>query len=259
MTRLRALVLAPALLVAACSSDDTDGVGSTRSVSTAASSSVSTSVPTSTPSTSVSTVTPPPTSSAPSGNADAAALAQAGLPRAEDLPGFERTVDADDANSESDAKALADCLGRPVPVDQADEPGADFDKGEQEIEAEVDVVASADDAKADLAAFTEKAPACYEKLLRDGLAAGGGGKIDSLSIEPVQVAVPGADAASAFQISVTVSASGQSLTINGHLLAAVLDNVEIQLSSSTQGGPDQLFGTITTLMGTLVQRVSAAL
>lgn len=185
-------------------------------------------------------------------------VAAAGVLTDADLPGYTSEAQTHDASDDASDKALATCLGIPVGTFLARDFGKAFHKGTLEVDSSVDIATSAKDAQAQLAAISGgKGVGCLKTLL-GGLIGSSGATVTSIELTPVSPAVQGADGSFGYQIAVALTAAGQTVTIKGFELGALVGQVEIDITDIATGGEPLGLEDSVALLNKVVARVTAA-
>ncbi len=189
--------------------------------------------------------------------ATAAKLAEAGVLRPADMPGFTVTTrqPQDVAAAE---KGLYTCLRTPRPGYVSRDPGNVWSKGTLQVTSAGDVLKSAAAAKQGLAAAqSARGPKCFAEFLLAGLVRPAS---DTTAVaEKVPVSVPGADGAFAVRLELTVTDANGPTTFTGYLVGAVVGAVQISVWSLVKNGPGQTLKDIAGLADVAADRVRAAL
>lgn len=184
-------------------------------------------------------------------------LAKAGLLVAADLPGFTGQPLAFDGSEEFKVASLYQCLRSPRPVYVSRNPGTSWVKGTRRIDSSADVVRSAATAKQNLTASKSPfAASCYaEALLR--LVEQPGSSTGAMA-DPASVKVKNAEGAFGVKFTLTASTGGQTRTLTGFLVGAVVDTVEITVIDAVSDGPAPTLSETAKLAEAAVARVRAA-
>ena len=168
--------------------------------------------------------------------AQARALANAGVLTPADMPGYTAKRQTHDASDDASDARIQTCLGIAKPTYLARNFGTAFSKGPLEVDSSADVAPTADAAKAELAALTgDKAQPCLKTEFRSLIAAQGG-TVTSLSLDPVTVTVPGADAAFGYRIAITATGGGQTLQFTGFDIGALAGSAELDITAIDTSG-----------------------
>jgi hypothetical protein len=192
--------------------------------------------------------------------ADAKTVAAAGVLTAADMPGYTAEAqDPDDADDTATDAAFRTCIGSPARDYLYSDPGRSFTKGDLEVDSSVDVARTAEIAKAELDAYAGPKTEACAKAEFTKLFAGEGGTLTSYKQTPVTVTVPGSDGTFGVQFTLVLSGGGESTTLQGYELGALVGQVEVALS--VFGTPEETL-TVEQAQALLVKaagRVKAAL
>lgn len=185
-------------------------------------------------------------------------VAAAGVLTDADLPGYTSEVKKHDASDDAGDKAFGACLGRPIGPFLTRNFGRTFHKGTLEVDSAVDVATSAKDGKAQLDAIGGSlGPGCYKKVLT-GLIASSGATVSSFEVTPVSPTVTHADGSFGYQIAVVLTGGGQTITLKGFELGALVGQAEVDLTVIATGGEPLSLDESVALLNTSISRVVAA-
>lgn len=229
-TRGPALALLPLLALVGCggSSGSSAGSGSSAAASTAP------------PSPSPSPAAPPLT------KAQAVAAAKAiNLTAADVGAGYTGSPSSTSPAEDKDSAAFAACVGSTLPsAAVADVSSLDFSKGSglqtRQVSSDVTVVATAAEAKADLAAFqSQKATTCLTTFITKTLAGAAGPNVTfgPPVVTRIDTPAPGADGSFGYDVKATAKASGVEISFDVVLQAFLMKRCEVDLTVLSVGPP----------------------
>ena len=184
-------------------------------------------------------------------------LADSGVLRAADLPGFTAEPQSLDGSDDLAEENLYTCLRAPRPTFVARNPGSVWTRAAERIFSSADVVASAKAAKQDIiAAKSGVAPNCFLEHLFGVV--GGPGSSTSGRADGVPATVKGADSAFAVKVTITLTDAKGTTELNGYLVGAAVGAVRISVLNLVTGDNEARLAYATELAGKAAARVRAA-
>jgi len=186
-------------------------------------------------------------------------LADAGVLRTSDLPGYSAKPESHTSSDVADENTGRACVGLSVPAHyMARNFGMAFSKGTTEVDSSADVAVSVSQADGELAALTSsKAPACLKQGIKPALAQDGL-TVTSVSVVPASVRLAGADSTFAYSYDVDATGQGHQVRLLGYEIGALVGQVEVDLTVTGVAPLAVTFADAQRLTAMATTRVKAA-